>query len=259
MNTTDLRHAADLLWEAWTSGVPCRPVRDLLGKGDVDAAYEVQRINTDRQLATGDEIVGYKIGLTSEAVQRQLGVDQPDFGPLFASRRVENAGSIDLATCIEPRVEAEIAIVLARDITDPEVDPADIAAATAYVAPSLEIIDSRVRDWDITITDTVADFASGAMFVLGTDRTSIDSLDLSEVPMELVANGSRLSSGSGAATLGHPLVAAAWLARTLIGHGLKLREGDVILSGALGPFVSLLAGQTSVADLGVLGTVSCSA
>jgi 2-keto-4-pentenoate hydratase len=256
---TDVRGAADRLWEAWRTNVPCDPVRGSFAAGDVAAAYEVQRINTERQLATGDRVVGYKIGLTSEAVQRQLGVDQPDFGPLFASRRVEDGGTIDLATTIAPRVEAEIALVLGRDVTDPQVDAAGIAAATAYVSPALEIVDSRVRGWDITITDTVADFASGSMFVLGATRTPLDGLDLREARMELTADGALLSSGTGAATLGDPLIATAWLARTLIGLGLALREGDIILSGALGPFAPLMAGQDSVADIEPLGTVSCSA
>ena len=256
---TSIERAADRLWEAWCTNVPCEPVRALLDAGDVAAAYAVQQRNTERQLATGDRIVGYKIGLTAEAVQRQLGVDQPDFGPLFASRRIEDGGAVDLARTIAPRIEAEIAFVLGRDVTDPEVDAAGMAAATAYISPALEIIDSRVLGWDITITDTVADLASGSMFVLGATRTPLGALDLREAVMTLAADGALVSSGTGAATLGDPLTAMTWLARTLIALGLTLREGDIILSGALGPFVPLVYGQESVAEIVPLGSVSCSA
>lgn len=247
--------AADHLWQAWVGNVPCDPVREILGN-DVAAAYRVQELNTSRQLARGDRVHGYKIGLTSKAVQEQLGVDQPDYGPLFESRRIANAGSVDLSRTVAPRAEAEIALVLGRDITDPDVDPASILAATEYASPSIEIVDSRVRDWNISIADTIADFASGCMFVLGSERIDPSKMDLVSVEMTLTVDGTVVSTGSGEATMGDPLVAAAWLARTVIGLGGSLREGDVILTGALGPVHSIIAGQHVVAELTGLGSAS---
>jgi len=257
MTTDHILAAADRLWEAWTTHQPCEPIRDLVASDDVAAAYRIQQRNVERQIRSGDEVVGYKIGLTSLAVQKQLGVDQPDFGPLFASRRVEDGGVVDLSRTIAPRIEAEIALVLATDIVDPDIDEAGVAAATAYVVPALEIVDSRVRGWDIRIADTVADFASGSMFVLGDARRPLGALDLRDAKMSLSAGGRELSAGTGAATLGDPLTATAWLARTLIGLGLSLRAGHIILSGALGPFVPLEPGQRTVAEIDPIGSVSC--
>lgn len=257
--TTALDTAADRLWQAWQTGQPCAPVRELVGADDIDAAYAVQRRNETRMVDAGDRVVGRKIGLTSEAVQSQLGVDQPDFGPLFASRAVSNGGAVDLAPMIAPRIEAEIALVLGEPLDDPGVTRAGLRNAVAYACAALEIVDSRVRDWNITIADTVADFASGAAFVLGDDRHPLrGDRDLATLPMTMWRDGEEVCSGIGAASLGDPLAAALWLARTLARRGTPLAPGDVVLTGALGPFVEIEAGQQVRADLGALGSVTCS-
>ena len=257
--STALDTAADRLWEAWQAGEPCAPVRELIGLDDVDSAYAVQRRNEARMLEAGDRVVGRKIGLTSEAVQSQLGVDQPDFGPLFASRAVPDGGVVDLAPMIAPRIEAEIALVVGTSLDDPAMTRDDVRAAMSHAVPALEVVDSRVRDWDITIADTVADFASGAAFVLGSTRHPLDDgLDLAAVPMTMWRDGQEVCSGTGAASLGDPLVAALWLARTLAERGTPLTAGDVVLTGALGPFVEIEPGQQVRADLGPLGSVTCS-
>lgn len=256
--STTLDAAADRLWEAWRAGKACAPVRDLIGADDIDAAYAVQRRNEARMVEAEDRVVGRKIGLTSEAVQSQLGVDQPDFGPLFASRAVVDGGAVDLAPMIAPRIEAEIALVLGYPLDDPGMTADDVRAATAHAVAALEIVDSRVRDWDITIADTVADFASGAAFVLGAARHPLDGgLDLAAVPMTMWRDGEEVCSGTGAASMGDPVVAALWLARTLAERGTPLVPGDVVLTGALGPFVEIAPGQEVRADLGPLGSVSC--
>lgn len=250
--------AADRLWQAWQAGEACAPVRDLIGADDIDTAYAVQRRNETRMIAAGDRVVGRKIGLTSQAVQSQLGVDQPDFGPLFASRQVVDAGVVDLAPMIAPRIEAEIAVVVGEPLEDPGMSRDDVRAALTHAVAALEVVDSRVRNWDITIADTVADFASGAAFVLGEARHPLDGgLDLAAVPMTMWRDGEEVCTGVGAASLGDPLVATLWLARTLAERGTPLASGDVVLTGALGPFVEVAPGQRIRADLGPLGSVTC--
>jgi 2-keto-4-pentenoate hydratase len=234
------------------------PVRDVLGSTDVALAYDVQNILTAARLAGGATIVGRKIGLTSPAVQAQLGVDRPDFGVLFDDMLVPDGGAVDVATLIAPKAEAEVAFVLKADLDgDPGlIDAATAAAAVDYAVAALEIVDSRVAGWDITITDTVADNASSALFVLGSTRVTLDEFAPVDVTMTLDKNGERASSGNGAACLGDPLNALAWLARTAAEYGSPLRAGDVVLSGALGPMVTAEPGSHIVADISTLVRVS---
>lgn len=255
---TAVEVAANRLWEAWVSACSCAPVRELIGKDDLEVAYSVQRHNERRMVAAGDHVVGRKIGLTSKAVQSQLGVDQPDFGPLFASRVVPDGGVVDLAPLIAPRIEAEIALVLGADLPDPiDLTVDDIRSATDHAVAALEVIDSRVRSWDITIADTIADFASAAAFVLGADGCPVDDVDLPAVPMTMWRDGREVCQGTGAASLGDPLEAALWLARTMAERGTPLQAGDLVLTGALGPFVEIAPGQEIRAELGPLGSVAC--
>lgn len=248
--------AADRLWKAWQTGRACEPVRDLLDNDNLDAAYQVQMRNEARVVRDGDSVVGRKIGLTSAAVQQQLGVDQPDFGPLFASRNIPSGGVVDLAPLIAPRIEGEIALILGAALDDPNIDRGDVRRATHQVSAALEIVDSRIANWDIGITDTVADFASGAAFVLGDGPIALGTLDLASVPMTMRRDDEEVCTGTGAATLGDPFEAALWLARTLARRGTPLVAGDVVLTGALGPFVRIDDGQHIHADFGPLGSVS---
>lgn len=223
-----LQHAAD-------TGIPCAPVRDLLGESDQDAAYAVQSLRTARQLAAGRRLIGRKIGLTSPSVQQQLGVDSPDYGALFDDMVYDDRESIDISRFLQPKVEAEVAFVLGRDLDSPSTHVADVLRATEFVLPAIEIVDSRVAGWDIRITDTIADNASSGALVLGTTPRRLDGLDLSEIGMSLEFDGDPVSTGSGAACLGSPVIAVAWLAREVARRGAPLRAGEVILSGALGP------------------------
>jgi 2-keto-4-pentenoate hydratase len=237
-------------------GSPIQPIRAELEAVGVRGAYRVQALNTRHWTNEGRRIVGRKIGLTSKAVQQQLGVDRPDFGVLFHDRIVPDGGELALGQLLQPKVEAEIALVLSRDVTSAHASAVDVLSATAYVLPALEIVDSRIAAWDIRILDTVADNASSGMFVLGSTPVSPLNLDLRTCGMVLEIDGHLASHGVGAACLGHPLEAAAWLARTLIDMGDPLRAGDIVLTGALGPMVPLQPGMRVEASIGGVGRVS---
>jgi 2-keto-4-pentenoate hydratase len=248
--------AADRLVDASTRRVPVAPVRDIIGADDIEAAYAVQQELTRRRLAAGAQVVGRKIGLTSPPVQRQLGVVQPDFGVLFAEMDVSNHTVVPSHRLLQPKVEAEIAFVLRHDLRDVSASGEDVSAAVDYAVAALEIVDSRIADWDIAITDTIADNASSAMFVLSEKRLLLSEFSPREVSMQMYADGALVSRGSGSLCLGDPLNALAWLARTAAEFGDPLRAGQIVLSGALGPMLAVSPGVSVHADLGPLGTVS---
>ncbi len=233
---------------------PVAPLRDGLAPTDEGAAYEVQTVNTRVWIAEGRRPVGRKIGLTSATVQAQLGVDRPDYGVLFDDMAIDDGGVLGASHVLQPRAEAEVALVLARDLDNPQAGIQDVIGAVAYALPAIEIVDSRIADWQISFADTVADNGSSAFFVLGNEPRSLQGLDLRTCGMVLEVNGATASIGVGAACLGHPLTAAAWLARTLAARGEGLRAGDVVLTGALGPMVSLKVGDTVRASIGGLGS-----
>ncbi|MGW3284812.1 2-keto-4-pentenoate hydratase [Streptomyces sp. NPDC001002] len=248
--------AADTLAEATRTGVPCPPVRSLLPDGDITAAYDVQRLNVARSLEQrGTRVVGRKIGLTSPAVQRQLGVDQPDFGALLADMAVPDAGTVPAGRLLQPKIEAEVALVLGADLPDTRITVADVLRAVDFALPALEIVDSRIAGWDITLVDTVADNASSGLFVLGTSPVPLTALDTRGVRMTLTRAGEQVSAGTGADCLGGPLNAAVWLASTLAEAGDPLRAGDIVLTGALGPMVAVDPGDTFEARISGLGSV----
>lgn len=237
------------LAEAQATGVPCAPVRDLIGTDDLAAAYAVQQGLVQGRLARGATVVGRKIGATSEAVQTQLGVDQPDFGWLLDDMDVSDDDPISMRTLLQPRVEGEVAFVLARDIDDEEITLDVVRDAVEVALPALEIVDSRIADWKIGFTDTVADNASSGLFVVGKDGRSLDELEPRDVTMSLTINGEERSAGTGAACLGDPLEALRWLAVQAQRFGEPLRAGQLVLSGALGPFVPFAPGDRVVATI----------
>lgn len=255
-DTGAVARAAAALADAARTGSPCPPVRSLLPASDIEAAYAVQRLHVERALAEGRRPVGRKIGLTSPAVQRQLGVGQPDFGVLFADMAVPEGQSIASGRLLQPKVEAEVALVLDADLPRREPTLADLLRATAFALPALEIVDSRIAGWDIDIVDTVADNASSGLFVLGGTPVALDRVDLRAVQMTLTKNGETVSRGSGADCLGSPLTAALWLAATLSALGDPLRAGDIILTGALGPMAVADEGDTFTARIDGLGMVT---
>lgn len=216
---------------------PCAPVREFLGREDIDSAYEVQRRIAAARSGAGARVAGAKIGLTAPVVQQQFGVFQPDFGVLFDDMVHAHAEPLELGRFLQPRVEGEIAFVLGHDLDRPGATVADVLRATDFVLPAIEIVDSRIAGWDLAITDTVADNASSGAVVLGTTPYPLSGLDLSRVGMVLQRDGEPVSFGAGHACLGSPVVAVAWLAREMARRGQPLRAGDVVMSGALGPMV----------------------
>lgn len=237
-------------------GVPCPPLRGrLLPVGDVAAAYRVQAELVRQWVAEGGRPVGAKVGLTSGVVQRQLGVDRPDFGVLLAEAAVPDGGEVPVGRLLQPRVEAEVAFVLGGDLVGVPVTTADVVRATDHLLACIEVADSRVADWDISIVDTVADNASSGLFVLGTRPVPVGAVDLRLCGMVLEEGGRPVSVGAGAACLGSPVHAVAWLAGTLSRAGSPLRAGDVVLSGALGPMVPAVPGAAYEARISGLGSV----
>ncbi len=253
--SASLQDLAARLRGAYLSG-PVAPLRDGLAPADAEGAYAVQALNTAHWVAEGRRIVGRKVGLTAKAVQAQLGVNQPDFGVLFEDMEIPDGGVLSSRRVIQPKAEAEVAFVLSADLTNPDATRDEVAGAVAYAVAAIEIVDSRIADWKITFADTVADNGSSAFFVLGTDRKKLAGLDLKTCGMALEVNGDVASLGAGVACLGHPLNAAAWLARTLATQGAPLRKGDVVLTGALGPMVTIKLGDRVEATIGGLGTVA---
>jgi 2-keto-4-pentenoate hydratase len=256
--------AANRLQHAQHSAQPCAPVRDLIARAHAEhpaqsalaLAYAVQQHNTQAALASGDRLVGRKIGLTSQAVQQQLGVNQPDFGALLASHwRADNL-PIAWAHTQQPKVEAEIALVLEHDLTHERHTVADILRASAFALPAIEIVGSRIQNWDIQLLDTIADNASSGLFVLGSQPRALDQVDWVRCGMHINLNGEPVSVGAGAACLGNPLNAAVWLADTLVAMGTPLRAGDIVLTGALGPMVAAKPGDVFSAHIQGLGSVT---
>jgi 2-keto-4-pentenoate hydratase len=230
------------------------PIRELVS--GQKQAYEIQEINTNYWKEKGQKIVGRKIGLTAPIVQKQLGVDEPDFGMLFDNMYIENEGNVSLSSLIQPKIEAELAFVLSKDLTGEDISIADVIAATDYVTPALEIVDSRIKEWNINICDTIADNASSALYVLGSSKTRLSSLDLQNVAMTLFEDDNKVSSGVGMDCLGSPLNSMLWLANKMVVLGRPLAAGDVVLSGAFGKMVNVKPSATYTAIFDDLGSVT---
>ena len=254
--TTAIERAAELLRQAEANRQPCAPVRTILPSDDLAAAYQVQKLNAEFATAAGRRIAGKKIGLTSKAVQKQLGVNQPDYGVLFADMELPSGASMPSGQVLQPRIEAEVALVVGKELSHADATLAELISSIEYALPALEIVGSRVADWDITIVDTIADNASCGAYVLGTRPVKLADIDLGLCGAALYNRGEPVSVGAGVACLGHPLNAALWLARTMARLDQPLLPGDVVLTGALGPMVPVVAGEIYQANINGLGNVS---
>jgi 2-keto-4-pentenoate hydratase len=237
------------------SGKAIPPIRDIIGVEDISTAYAIQQHNIQQRVSEGAFITGCKIGLTSKAVQKQLGVDQPDFGMLLNTMEVPNGGTVAWSELMQPKAEAEIAFVLAKDLPDANISTTDVLSAIAYALVSIEIVGSRIENWNIKITDTVADNASASHYVLGHKPVRLENLDLLNCKMQLFKNGGLASEGTGTSCLGSPINAVLWLAKTMAQLGQPLKAGQVILSGALGPMVAVQPGDEVRAVIEELGEV----
>jgi len=250
-----IEQAASNIRQAYQTAQPCAPVAGLLPAGDIAAAYQVQELNTRQWLDQGRRLVGRKIGLTSRAVQSQLGVDQPDYGMLFADMGFVDGDDIPLAQVLQPRIETEVALVLERDLTRERHSAADVISAVAYALPALEIVGSRIADWKISILDTIADNGSSGLFFLGTSPVRLGAFDLALCGMTMSRGGEPVSTGAGRACLGNPLNAARWLADAMVAVDRPLLAGDIVLTGALGPMVALKPGDVIDARINGLGAL----
>jgi 2-oxopent-4-enoate/cis-2-oxohex-4-enoate hydratase len=256
METQEINALGDEFHAALCNRTPLLP---LAGRGHSIAiadAYQIQQRMISHRLGAGETVVGKKVGATSTAVQSMLNVDQPDFGHLLSGMLHGNGDVVPMDTLIQPRAEGEIAFLLKRDLCGPGVTAAHVIEATEYVMPCFEIVDSRVRDWKITIQDTVADNASCGLFVLGDRAVNPRKVDLRLCGMVLESNGEVVETGAGAAALGHPAVAVAWLANTLGALGIVLKAGEIVLSGSLGKLIPVRRGDHLRVAIGGIGTCS---
>jgi 2-oxopent-4-enoate hydratase len=244
------------LWTAWRTRKPIPPLTDAYPDMTPAEAYAVQQVVAARRQDDGETIVGWKMGLTSAAMQRQLGVDQPDYGPLLSGHLVEDDATVSMDELIQPRVEAEIAFLLDEPLRGPGITIDDVLRATRGVAAALEVIDSRVERWQIRLADTIADLASCARIVAATDRlVPPDEIDFPGLGVVVERNGEPVGEGSGAAVLGHPAEAVAWAANTLGPLGVTLEAGQLIMPGAMHASIPAVRGDRFEARFDRLGSV----
>jgi 2-keto-4-pentenoate hydratase len=223
---------------------------------EVEDSYRVQLLNIERRIAGGASIVGHKVGLSSEAMQQMMGVDEPDYGHLLSDMALAEGTPVDTAHYLLPRVEPEVGFVLGSDLPGESCTEEDVLAATSYVTATLELIDSRIEDWKIGLVDTIADNASSAGFVLGQAQIDPRSLDLRAIPVTLWRGSDEVGVGRSDAVLGNPVTSVAWLARKVASFGVRLRAGHVILPGSCTRAIDARPGDVFRADFGPLGPVS---
>jgi 2-oxopent-4-enoate/cis-2-oxohex-4-enoate hydratase len=258
MNTSILQELGDELYDALRSGTVLPPLTSRQPDLTIEDAYRISRHMLERRVAGGERVIGKKIGVTSRPVQQMLNVHQPDFGFLTDAMHVANGATVSLrgAGLIQPRAEGEIAFLLAHDLAGGNVTAEDVLDATEAVMPCFEIVDSRIRDWQIKIQDTVADNASCGVFVLGDARVGPRDIDLAAAELTMSHNGKTVATGLGSAVQGHPAAAVAWLANTLGRFGIPFRKGEIILSGSLVPLVPAAAGDRFDLSIAGIGTAS---
>jgi 2-oxopent-4-enoate/cis-2-oxohex-4-enoate hydratase len=256
LDTDQIRKLGLELHEAMLQRRPIEPLTSRFPNLTIEEAYQIQLEMVQQRLDAGATVIGKKIGVTSLVVQEMLGVDQPDFGHLLSDMRVAEGAPLSIGALIAPRIEAEVAFILSRDLAGPGVTARDVLNATECVMPCFEIVDSRIRDWKIKIQDTVADNASCGLIVLGSARRLHGEIDLAAAEMVLLKNGEVLSTSTGASVQGSPLNAVAWLANTLGGLGVSLKAGEVILSGSQSPLVAMSPGDRLTCTVKGLGSTS---
>ena len=249
--------AAELA-DAERTRVPLAPLTAAHAGIDVVDAYEIQLINIRRRIDGGAVVVGHKVGLSSEAMQQMMGVDEPDYGHLLAEMEVFEGVPVDAARYLFPRVEVEVGFILADDLPGASCTEDDVLAATAAYAPAIELIDTRIKDWKIGLCDTIADNASSAGFVLGASRVSPKDVDIAGIDAVLTRNGEVVAEGRSDAVLGNPVTAVAWLARKVDGFGVRLKAGDIVLPGSCTSAIDVRAGDEFVAEFAGLGSVRLS-
>lgn len=252
------REAAASLALAEQTRAPIRPLGETYPAMDVVDAYEIALVNVRDRVERGAAVVGHKVGLSSEAMQQMMGVDEPDYGHLLADMRLHEVEPVDVSRYCYPRVEVEVAFVLGRTLPGADCTEEDVLAATEHVAPAIELIDSRITDWQIGLVDTIADNASSAGFVLGAERVDPAAVDLLAVDVTLTRSGEKVAEGRSDAVLGNPVTAVAWLARKVAGFGVRLEAGHVVLPGSCTRAVDVRPGDHFHAEFEGLGSVALS-
>lgn len=246
---------AEQLYAARRDRIPIRPLTAANPEMTAADAYEVQRHFVRLLQADGGDIVGYKLGLTSKPMQEMLGVHEPDYGPVLSSMVYDSESTFDLREYIQPKVEAEILLVLDKPLSGPGVTTADASMAIAGAVAAIEMVDSRIEDWKIGLADTIADLASSAATIKGSQVVPID-FDVKLTGMVITRNGETVATGAGAAALGDPVHAVAWLANTLAPFGVTLQPGQFIMTGSLHGAFDVSPGDTVTAEFDRLGTVT---
>src|ERR1022692_333175 len=256
MAAGNVAQLADRLWQAEINHSPISPITDTDPGLAIDDAYAIQTFNIERRVAAGRVLRGRKVGLTSRPMQELLGVSEPDFGVLLDDMFVEDGDEIPLETLLQPRIEAEMAFVIGRDLAGPGVTTSNALTAIAGVLPALEIVDSRIADWRIALVDTVSDNASSGKLVIGGKLTPVTEFDLRLGGMVLTRNGALIDTGAGAAALGNPARCVAWLANKLATFGAALHRDDIVLPGALHRMGPVQPGDVFRAEFAHLGAVT---
>jgi len=246
--------AAELA-QAERSRVPISPLTAAQPGIDVIDAYEIQLINIRQRIAEGARVVGHKVGLSSEAMQQMMGVDEPDYGHLLNEMQVFEDKPVAASNYLYPRIEVEVAFILSADLPGADCTEEDVLAATEAFAPAIELIDSRISDWKIKLCDTIADNASSAGFVLGKQRVKPSDIDIKNIDASLIKNGEVVAQGRSDAVLGNPVTAVAWLARKVESFGVRLKAGDIVLPGTATRAIDVHAGDDCVAEFAGLGSV----
>ena len=258
LDDSQRREAADLLAAAEADRAPVPPLVERWPDMDVVDAYEIQLLNIKRRVRAGATVVGHKVGLSSLAMQQMMGVDEPDYGHLLSDMEVFSDRPVDAGGYCYPRVEVEVGFVLGAGLPGEGCTEEDVLAATEAVAPAIELIDSRIRDWKIGLVDTIADNASSAGFVLGPERVKPQDVDLLGIDARLTRNGDLVASGRSDAVLGNPVTAVAWLARKVASFGVRLEAGHVVLPGSCTRAIDVRPGDDFVAEFDGLGAVTLS-
>lgn len=257
MNKTIIKECGDRLYQALRTSQQIKPLTDEYPEMTIDDAYQISLHLNELRLADGERIIGKKIGVTSKAVMNMLKVGQPDFGFLTDKMVFSQGEDVVISDqLIQPKAEGEIAFILKSDLLGPGITAADVLAATDFVMPAIEVVDSRIKDWKIKIQDTVADNASCGVFILGDTAVDPRKIDLATCGMVVEKNGAIISTGAGAAALNSPVNCVAWLANTLGNYGIALKAGEVIMSGSLVPLEPVEAGDSMVVSIGGMGSVS---
>jgi 2-keto-4-pentenoate hydratase len=250
------RVIADSLWKAEIECTQIEKITDLHPEMSVENAYEIQLLNVAKKIQVGEKVIGMKIGLTSKAMQNLLNVNEPDYGHLTDKMLLLEGEVCRISELIQPKVEGELAFCIKKTLRGPGITIADVYNATEWVAPSIEIVDSRVKDWKIALPDTIADNGSSARFILGSRMIPIGDIDMRLIGMILEKNGELINSGTGAEVMGNPAAAVAWLANKLSEFDIELEEGSIVLSGALTAAQPARSGDNFTVSFQGMGSVS---